>query len=198
MPGPLKQICPSMRRLNYHIGSLAAIKFPVPFHLNFRYELMDQSCHFRHYSLSQFSEMHGRPISETDKGNKESDSVIDTQYQHERQEPWVASWNHRVIKAGRNLPMGSPSPHHCLKQTQIYQGAEGCVQSKYEYQGRRFHSLSRQPVPMFEYSHDYFFPLIYNFPFYSSCVLPLVLSLCTCEKSSTSLSIFPLNSSRQQ
>ena len=64
--------------------------------------------------------------------------------------PWVRD-SHRVVEVGRHL-LSSSSPNALLKQGQLQQVAQDYVQSGFEYlQGWRLHSLSGQPVPVFDH-----------------------------------------------
>lgn len=68
--------------------------------------------------------------------------------------PVTESLNHRNVEAGKHL-WRLFSPTALLKQSQLQQIAQDCVQLSSEYlHGWRLHNLSRQSVPWFNHSHD--------------------------------------------
>jgi len=90
-----------------------------------------------------------------------------------------------MVGVGRDL-CGSPSPTPLPKQGHLQQAVEDLVQARLEYlQRRRIHNPSGQPVPVLVTLRGKKFFLMFrrNFLCFSLCLLPLVLSLGTTEKS---------------
>lgn len=88
-----------------------------------------------------------------------------------------------TLQAGRDLRSSSSATY--LKQLQLKQGAQGCVQFSFDCsKSWIFHSLCQYLFPVFDHLHDqkkkgHFLELNIFFSFVTTCLLPLALPLCS-------------------